>query len=812
VPGDHLSDVKLEIGHVLFVDIVGFSKLLITEQTYQLQTLKEIVRGTEQFKKAEAEGKLLRLPTGDGGALVFRNSPETPVRCAMEIAKALKNHPELHVRMGIHSGPVNEITDLNEQANIAGAGINIAQRIMDCGDAGHILLSKHVADDLEHYPRWQPHLYSLGECEVKHGVRIGIVNFYGEQAGNPALPDKIAARRREQTTASLVEEKRSRRKRRLLAGMFLAAASVIVVISIIAYRMSRQLSQEQLEKKAISLIPEKSIAVLPFENLSRDPDNTYLSTGIQDEILTRLAKVAALKVISRTSTKQYESKPANLSEIAKQLGVATVLEGSVQKVGGKVRVNVQLIKATTDAHLWAETYDRELSDVLAVESEVATEIASALRAALNPKEKARIDEKPTNNPEAYALYLRGREVLDKAADLHTEIERGAGLYEQAIAIDPKFALAHAQLAIITTSLYLVFEPREAFKIKARTAAEESVRLNPDLGEGHMALGFYFDYIDRNYEAATKEYEIARRALPNDAVLVRRIGLMKRREGHWREGVAELERAVSLDPQNFLTMGWLAGSYEDVHNWTAAEEMRRRVLEGTLKQYPQETPALEKFQLGFSRFLGTGDGSLLKKAMAEVPADFDPDGSVTADRYDANVCLHDFDAAEKVLERSAVNVLQTGSSPPVAKSFLQGRIAAACGDSTQAKLLFEAALPQTENEVKEHPETASRHVQLGIVYAYLGRKEDALREGHRALELLPESKDAYYGVDISNMFVIILVRLGDNDQAIPLIERLLRTPHGLLLQDLRASPDWDPLRKDPLFQKILASPEPPVSYN
>src|SRR5260370_29619050 len=182
------SDVKFEIGHVLFIDIVGYSKLLITEQSEQMQRLREIVRGTHQFRTAEAEGKLLRLPTGDGGALIFRTSPEAPVLCAMEIAKALKTHPELHVRMGIHSGPVNEITDLTEQANIAGAGINIAQRIMDCGDAGHILLSKHVADDLEHYPRWQPHLYSLGECEVKHGTRIGLVNLFSDGVGNPKLP------------------------------------------------------------------------------------------------------------------------------------------------------------------------------------------------------------------------------------------------------------------------------------------------------------------------------------------------------------------------------------------------------------------------------------------------------------------------------------------------------------------------------------------------------------------------------------------------------------------------------------------------
>src|SRR5215467_10891708 len=188
---DTASEVKLEIGHVLFIDIVGYSNLLITQQTEQVETLKRIVRGTAEFRSAEAEGKLLRLPTGDGGALVFRTTPEAPVLCALEIAKELKNHPELRVRMGIHSGPVNAITDLNEQANIAGAGINIAQRVMDCGDAGHILLSKHVAEDLEHYPRWQPCLHDLGECEVKHGVRVSIVNLYTDERGNAALPEKF---------------------------------------------------------------------------------------------------------------------------------------------------------------------------------------------------------------------------------------------------------------------------------------------------------------------------------------------------------------------------------------------------------------------------------------------------------------------------------------------------------------------------------------------------------------------------------------------------------------------------------------------
>src|SRR5438093_79912 len=297
------SDVKFEIGHVLFIDIVGYSKLLITEQSEQLQKLKEIVRGTEQFRLAQAEGKLLRLPTGDGGALVFRTSPEAPVRCAMEISKELKRHPELRVRMGIHSGPVNEITDLNEQANIAGAGINIAQRVMDCGDAGHILLSQHVAEDLEQYPRWRSHLHDLGECEVKHGVRVHAVNFYTDEVGNPEVPEKF------KTVGAAVAKAPPKSAIPKWASMR-AAILILIAIAIGAFVFWQR--EKPTTSATASPIPEKSIAVLPFENRSRDPDNAYFADGIQDEILTRLAKIADLKVISRTSTQHYKSAPENL--------------------------------------------------------------------------------------------------------------------------------------------------------------------------------------------------------------------------------------------------------------------------------------------------------------------------------------------------------------------------------------------------------------------------------------------------------------------------------------------------------------------
>src|SRR5215471_5737036 len=360
------SDVHFEIGHVLFIDIVGYSKLLIDQQRERIRELKEIVRGTEQFRRAEAEGKLLRLPTGDGGALVFRNTQEAPVLCALEISKAIKNYPVLQVRMGIHSGPVKEVADLNEQMNVAGAGINIARRVMECGDAGHILLSKHVAEDLEEYEEWRPRLHDLGTCEVKHGVRIGIANLYDNAVGNPQLPNKLR----------VIQRHRARVRWAEVAVALLVLAAIAAGFLFLLRRPTRS--------ALVSV--EKSIAVLPFENLSEEKGNAYFAEGIKDEILTKLAAVRDLKVISRTSTAKYQSKPDNLKKVAQELGVSTILEGAVQKAGDKVRVNVQLIDARADTHLWAKSYDRDFKDVLGVESEVSQQIADALQANLSPSE------------------------------------------------------------------------------------------------------------------------------------------------------------------------------------------------------------------------------------------------------------------------------------------------------------------------------------------------------------------------------------------------------------------------------------------
>src|SRR5438445_3211462 len=381
------KEIRLEISHVLVIDIVGYSKLSINEQHAAVEELNQVVRAAEQFQRAEAARRLLKIPTGDGIALVFYTSPEAPAQCAVEISRALKDHPRLGLRMGIHSGPVSGVVDVTGQANLTGAGLNLAHRAMECGDAGHILLSKHVAEDLEEYKEWRPRLHDLGACEVKHGVRIGIANLYDSEVGNPQLPKKLQA----------IKKHRSRvRWAAMAVALLMLAAIVAAFVFVLRKPMQSTLSTA-----------EKSIAVLPFENLSRDSDNAYFAVGIQNEILTRLAKIAALKVISHTSTQQYPSRPGNLREIARQLGVANVLEGSVQKAADQVHINVQLIRAATDEHLWAESYDRKLENIFSVEREVATAVAEALKAKLTGSEQQTIEQRPTNNLEAYDAYLRG---------------------------------------------------------------------------------------------------------------------------------------------------------------------------------------------------------------------------------------------------------------------------------------------------------------------------------------------------------------------------------------------------------------------
>src|SRR5215470_12783970 len=548
MPADSKSDLQLEIGHVLFIDVVGYSKLLITQQSEQLDTLRKIVRATQQFRAAEAEGKLLRLPTGDGGALVFRNSPEAPVLCAIEISKELKKYPELRVRMGIHSGPVNEVADLNEQVNMAGAGINIAQRVMDCGEAGHILLSKHAAEDLGQYRQWQPYLHDLGECEVKHGAMLSVVALSIDKIGNPQPPAKFKQAKRRFVKHVVGSSAAAPAVRPMWIAVWVAAACILIAAFLISSHRG-QVGSINAPAAAPTAKPvsTKSIAVLPFENLSRDPDNAYFADGIQDEILARLSKIADLKVISRTSSKKYKSAPDNLREIAKQLGVANILEGSVQKAADQVRVNVQLINALNDTHLWGDIYERKLTDIFAVESDIATTIADTLQTKLSGAEKQLITVQPTSDLTAYELYLKGRSLWGKRSG--DNIPKAIAFYEQAIARDPNYAPAYAGLAEAYAILpfYTATAAQDAYP-KAKAAAVKALQLNDKLAEAHTALAMILCVGDLDMAGSMSEFQRAIALNPNYATAHHWYGngpLLAL--GRFEEAIAEGKRAIELDP-------------------------------------------------------------------------------------------------------------------------------------------------------------------------------------------------------------------------------------------------------------------------
>ncbi len=790
------AGVRLEIGHVLFMDLVGYSKLLLDDQRELLERLTEIVRNTEQVRAAEATEKLIRLPAGDGMALVFFNSPEAPVQCAIEVAEKLKQHPELKLRMGIHSGPVNEVRDVNGRANVAGAGINIAQRVMDCGDAGHILLSKRVAEDMSHSRQWRTYLHDLGECAVKHGVPIFIVNLYADEIGNAELPEKLKQWQSEQAAQAADESSIPPRKYLLIA----AAAILMAVGSFGVWLYFKQAA-------VTSLVAEKTIAVLPFQNFSPDKDNAFFADGVQDDILTSLAKIKDLRVTSRSSVMKFRDvAEQNLRQISKALGVANVLEGSVRREGDRVVVNVQLIDAHTARQIWANRYDRTLADSLGLQGELASEIADALRATLSTDEQARVTAKPTQNPDAYVFYLRANQISRNPDMVLEDYKAAEQLYMQAVALDPDFALAHARLASVCAEVFHYYEPTEDWKTKARTEAQIALRLQPNLAEAHFALGQCIYWMDQDYGRALEQFDIAARLAPSNGDIARLIAAIKRRQGRWEQALMEYERVARLDPQNPNTVRELIFINTAMRRWPEAALWAERM------RTMAPASIVAKIQSGYVDFWWKGDTQLLKSLLDTISAANDPDGAVTACRWEAAMLKRNFSEAKNVLRTSSLNKLSYTNAGTTPISFFEGCIYLAQGDNVNAQKAFELARPEFEAAVKEAPESAYRHANLGWLYGFMGRKDDAIREGQRAVELKPESKDAVDGALMNCYLALICTLVGEKELAIPLITRLLKTPgavdsvdYSITVNDLKYRWEWDPIRTDPRFQKLLEHP-------
>ena len=780
------KEIELEIAHVLFIDIVGYSKLSINQQRAVVDELTEVVRSSDQFQKAEAAARLIKIPTGDGMALVFYTSPEAPAQCAIEISRVLKEHPRLQLRMAVHSGPVSGVIDVTGRANLAGAGLNMAQRVMTCGDAGHILVSKRVAEDLGEYDQWRPLLHDLGTCEVKHGVRVGVTNIYSDEVGNPQLPKKFQALK-----------KHSLRVRWAVgtAALLALAAFVAGIAMFSRYRVRSTLSA-----------PEKSIAVLPFENRSEDKANAYFADGIQDEILTRLSKIADLKVISRTSTQHYKSAPENLPEIASQLGVAHILEGSVQKSGDAVRVNVQLIKATNDSHLWAETFDRKLTDIFSVESEVAKAIADQLRAKLTGQEEQVIAAKPTDDPEAYDAYLRGLAYSLKTTNTPANFLGAQKYLREAVRLDPKFALSWALLSYVDARGYrsAALQPTLALREEARQAAETALTLQPNLGEAILAKGSYHYACLKDYDAAVRYFEQARPLLPNSSRIPESLAYVTRRRGQWDQSESYFNEAERLDPRNLTLLAQHALSYQ------------------CLRRFPE---ALRKFDQVLNITPDDVDTLAIKAAVAQAEGDLPRASALLAPLHPAanDTYALETQVYQAILERRPAQIIprlkEMLAKPDLALGYINGELRfwlgwaqEVAGDRPAAQESWRQARIELEPFLKEQPENHGLIDDLALTNMGLGDKAAALALSEQAIAANPIEKDAMDGPQSIEILARVAAQTGERDRAIAALQKLLSIPYeGALASNmpltpalLRLDPMFDPLRNDLRFQKLAAS--------
>ena len=802
---DSKPDLPLEIAHILSIDVVGYSKLLVNEQIELLEELNQLVRSTECFRAAEARGELIRVPTGDGMALVFFHSPEEPARCALEISRALQDHPKIRLRMGIHSGPVNRVIDVNEKTNIAGSGINVAQRVLDCGDAGHILLSAHVAEDLCQYRHWQPCLHDLGEYEVKYGLRLHLFNLHKDNLGNSQVPEKLKRRRWKQAPGvSTLQWPRIA----LTVALLLSAVALVISSLIFFNRAPPTTTTRASAAGALAAIAEKSIAVLPFENLSNEKENAYFADGVQDEILTGLSRVADLKVISRTSVMLYKAGPKrNLREVATDLGVAHVLEGTVQRVGGRVRVNAQLIDARTDSQLWAERYDRDVADVFGIESELAGKIVAQLQAKISPSEEAAIEQKPTADLTAYDLYVRAKTLIATAV-YSTPLQEGlfeaVRMLNQAIERDPAFALAYYQLAHAHDLIYFAgLDHTPARLAMADAAIQALARLLPNSGEAHLALAKHLYWGYHDYERARKELSLAQKSLPNDPWAFVLAGYIDRRQGRWAESTKNLERAVELDPQNPRVLQQIAGSYDLLRRY--ADEARP--LDRAIALTPKEGKAVLRADRAEVELNWHADTRLLLSTIETILVEDSREAkNIAALWLRGSLCKRDFDSARRALAALPVAGCYQ-QTVPFPRTWCEGVVAQTRGDKAAAHAAFTSMRAEAVKLVAEQPDYPEGLCVLGVADAALGNKDDAIREGRRAVELLPVTKDSIVGALLVQNLALIYAWTGEKDLALQQLSVAARIPGHLSYGELRLHPYWDPLRGDPRFDKIVASLAP-----
>lgn len=772
---------------IMFTDMVGYSALVARDERLAYRLLerhKKVVRGVlPKFSGREVE------IIGDAFLVEF-HSALLAMQCAIAIHQRLAglkpeqaDDPAIQLRIALHLGDIEK----PGRNRVYGDTINVAARLQELAPKGGIALSAPVHHQIE--TRVVLPYQSIGKPTLKN-ISQSLEVFTVEAAAIALLPSQL-------NPTDITGQARPPH-----LGLVAVALLLALCAGLYAFLGFAPHKAAQPPVSPPTLAEQRSIAVLPFENLSEDPKNAYFVDGMQDEILTALAKIHALKVISRTSTEQYRGKEPDLPAIAKALNVATVLKGSVQRAGNRVRINVQLIDVRTDAHLWAETYDRDLNDLFKVQSEVTREITTALQASLLPAEAKALASPPTRIPKAYDLYLQAISIVQRTDASSGPVSTAITLYEQALAVDPNFALASAALAQAHMDMYWGAPDRTPARLAAaKSAAERALALQPDLGEGHLALGHYHYWGHRDYAAALEQVELARRTLPNDARVPRLLGLIARRQGRWDTALQAFTDAAVLDPQGgrwFIVVetNWMMRRYAE------ADAANTRVMAAA------HNPAQETVARGQLQVWWKGELAPLRTALGTLAPGSDDYKANLLTFYFLHLWSRDYVAALDALAANQDLWLHyKGSNIFLPKPLYAARTYQAKGDSGKARLSYAEAQRLLEKELKERPDDADLHAGLGLSYAGLGRREDAIREGARAVELLPVSKDAVSGPDYLKCLAEIYVQAGERDQALELLRKLLAMPAGEALSPalLELDPVWDPLRDDARFKALLAEP-------